>query len=80
MVVMAEGPEVNDKDTTAAAFRAAAQAGGDLARLIGSRAEYSTSTSPSAALAPAFSENVHLQLPFGGRPAGTNLAATGRAN
>jgi hypothetical protein len=80
MVVMAEGPEMDDHDRTAAAFRAAAQAGGDLARLVGSRADYTTSTSPSAAMAPAYSENVHLELPFGGLPAGTNLAAIGRAN
>lgn len=79
MVVMVEGPEMDDHDRTAAAFRAAAQAGDDLARLVGSRAEFTTSTSPTAAPAPAYSANVHLELPFGGLPAGTNLAAIGRA-
>lgn len=72
---MVEGPEMDDHGRTAAA-----QAWGDLARLVGTRAEYTTSTSPSAALAPAFSANAHLELPFGGLPAGTNLAAIGRAN
>jgi hypothetical protein len=75
MVVMADGTEMDYNNKTAAAH-----AGGDLARLIESRTEYTTSTSPSAAMAPAYSENVHLELPFGGLPAGKNLAAIGRAN